>query len=227
LPIHFTCTCGRRVIAPDNATGKRAKCPACGRQVVVPLADGQHGSSSTSSFETLVENHVAPPVVELSAAPSIDGTADNARVEKGTAPEVHNKKLRHRFWDGVVRLLTTDLATGLTPEEQAADDARAAQKRAQRPKIVPCRACGRDVSRTAPACPHCGESTPGLRVNCPKCRSISVAIGQKGFSVGKAAVGNLLFGPVGLVIGMKGAKNVELACAECGWRWTPDTNDLF
>jgi tellurium resistance protein TerD len=38
---------------------------------------------------------------------------------------------------------------------------------------------------------------------------------KKGFSVGKAVVGNVLFGPVGLVGGALGKKKVFYACGKC------------
>lgn len=56
-------------------------------------------------------------------------------------------------------------------------------------------------------CPMCGE----------KKRWIEVDKTKKGFSVGKAAVGGLLLGPVGLIGGALGKKKVYYACGECGF----------
>ena len=36
MPISVTCTCGRKLNAPDTLAGKRAKCPACQGQILVP-----------------------------------------------------------------------------------------------------------------------------------------------------------------------------------------------
>ena len=94
------------------------------------------------------------------------------------------------------------------------------------PELVECKTCGKEVSKTAPACPHCGESLPGLHVKCPKCGSMSVQIGQKGFGLGKAVVGGLLLGPVGLLGGMFGRKKAELVCQACGKKWNPDPKEL-
>jgi hypothetical protein len=93
--------------------------------------------------------------------------------------------------------------------------------------LVKCKVCGKDVSETAPTCPHCGESAPGSNIKCPKCGSTNIAAGEKGFSLGKAAVGALLLGPAGLLGGMAGRKKIEIACRSCGHRWVPDaqTND--
>lgn len=55
---------------------------------------------------------------------------------------------------------------------------------------------------------------------CPVCKSRQfkrVDKSKKGFSVGKAALGTVLLGPVGLVGGGLGKKHVTMACAECGF----------
>ena len=54
-------------------------------------------------------------------------------------------------------------------------------------------------------CPMCGE-----RINWKMIDST-----KKGFSVGKAAVGGLLLGPVGLVGGALGKKKVTYCCGNC------------
>lgn len=56
---------------------------------------------------------------------------------------------------------------------------------------------------------------------CPMCNNITswkkVDETKKGFSVGKAAVGGLLLGPVGLVGGALGKKKVYYCCGACGF----------
>ena len=71
-----------------------------------------------------------------------------------------------------------------------------------------------------------GEEAPGLHIQCPKCKSMNIATGQKGFGLGKAAVGGLLLGPVGLLGGMLGRKKVEMVCKTCGNKWKPDPKDV-
>ncbi|WKZ43336.1 MAG: hypothetical protein QY302_14660 [Anaerolineales bacterium] len=93
-------------------------------------------------------------------------------------------------------------------------------------ELVKCKTCGKDVSKTAPTCPHCGENAPGLRINCPACQSMSIATGEKGFSLGKAAAGALLLGPIGIAGGLLGRKNIEFVCQACGHRWKPSPSDL-
>ena len=62
---------------------------------------------------------------------------------------------------------------------------------------------------SAPArCPMCGETLMWKHVDTQK----------KGFSVGKAALGGILLGPVGLIGGALGKKKVWYACGKCGFQ---------
>lgn len=54
-------------------------------------------------------------------------------------------------------------------------------------------------------CPMCGEEEKWIQIDETK----------KGFSVGKAAVGGILLGPVGLIGGALGKKKVAFACGNC------------
>ena len=51
---------------------------------------------------------------------------------------------------------------------------------------------------------------------CPKCGSTSLSGNKKGFGIGKAVVGGFVAGPIGLVAGNIGAKNVQVTCLNCG-----------
>lgn len=57
------------------------------------------------------------------------------------------------------------------------------------------------------SCPMCGEKNMWKEVDSQ----------NKGFSVGKAAVGGLLLGPVGLIGGALGKKTVCFYCGKCGF----------
>lgn len=59
------------------------------------------------------------------------------------------------------------------------------------------------------------DTTP----RCAKCGSTSISANQKGFGVGKAAVGTAVAGPLGLIAGNLGAKKVRITCLKCGHQW--------
>lgn len=56
---------------------------------------------------------------------------------------------------------------------------------------------------------------------CPMCGSsnwVKVDTTKKGFSVGKAAIGGILLGPVGLLGGALGKKKECWCCRKCGFQ---------
>lgn len=59
------------------------------------------------------------------------------------------------------------------------------------------------------------------KVCCPRCGNTQLTANQKGFGIGKAAVGGLLLGPVGLLGGFVGSKKVIITCLKCGYQWKP------
>ncbi len=63
------------------------------------------------------------------------------------------------------------------------------------------------MAKAPSKCPMCGESAMWKNVETSK----------KGFSVGKAAVGGILLGPVGLIGGALGKKKVSYYCGKCGF----------
>lgn len=54
---------------------------------------------------------------------------------------------------------------------------------------------------------------------CPKCSSSNISVEKKGYSLGKAAVGGLLLGAVGLLGGLIGKNKPINWCSNCGHRW--------
>lgn len=56
---------------------------------------------------------------------------------------------------------------------------------------------------------------------CPMCNEYAkwkvVDTSNKGFSVGKAALGAVIFGPMGLVGGALGKKTKTYCCGQCGF----------
>ena len=56
-------------------------------------------------------------------------------------------------------------------------------------------------------------------IRCPECGSTSLSANKKGFGLGKAAVGGILTGGVGLLAGFIGSRKVEITCLNCGHRF--------
>jgi tellurium resistance protein TerD len=65
---------------------------------------------------------------------------------------------------------------------------------------------------------------PDQGMSCPRCHSTQVTAGKKGFGIGKALVGGVLLGPVGILAGFIGRKNMEFACLSCKERWSAASN---
>jgi predicted RNA-binding Zn-ribbon protein involved in translation (DUF1610 family) len=86
---------------------------------------------------------------------------------------------------------------------------------------TPCKTCGGIVSKFAQTCPHCGEQLPSQKTRCPKCNSLNIKSGTKGFGLGKAVAGAVVLGPGGLLAGLHGRKNMEFQCLSCGKKWNP------
>ena len=63
------------------------------------------------------------------------------------------------------------------------------------------------MGKVTDKCPMCGEKTQWKKVD----------ESNKGFSVGKEAVGAVLLGPVGLVGGALGKKKQCYYCGKCGF----------
>ncbi|KJR45065.1 Phage protein [Desulfosporosinus sp. I2] len=60
------------------------------------------------------------------------------------------------------------------------------------------------------------STTNGSQLKCPKCKSTNLTANNKGFGLGKAAVGGILLGPVGLLGGLVGSKKAVFICLKCG-----------
>lgn len=58
-------------------------------------------------------------------------------------------------------------------------------------------------------------------IKCPKCKSTQITSKTKGFGLGKAAVGGILLGPIGLAGGLLGSKKIKVVCLKCGKEWIP------
>lgn len=58
-------------------------------------------------------------------------------------------------------------------------------------------------------------------IRCPKCNSNQFTAKNKGFGLGKAALGAIALGPVGLLGGLVGSKKIRVVCLKCGHEWEP------
>ena len=65
----------------------------------------------------------------------------------------------------------------------------------------------------------------GDEIVCPRCHSSNVRTGKKGFGLGKAAIGGLILGPVGLLGGFIGKNQLKFSCNNCGSTWSPSQTD--
>lgn len=80
------------------------------------------------------------------------------------------------------------------------------------PGLYECEACNRKRKKAT-------RKTSEIR--CPSCRSTQVSANKKGFGLGKAVVGGLAGGPLGLIAGFAGSNKVIVTCLKCGNTWTP------
>lgn len=63
------------------------------------------------------------------------------------------------------------------------------------------------------------EST-NTNPRCPKCKSRETTFNKEGFGVGKAALGAILTGGIGLLAGGIGKNKIRITCMKCGHVWT-------
>lgn len=58
-------------------------------------------------------------------------------------------------------------------------------------------------------------------VKCPKCGSTQITANKKGFGLGKAAIGGLATGGIGLLAGFIGSGKIRITCLACGYSFSP------
>jgi len=75
--------------------------------------------------------------------------------------------------------------------------------------------CGKICTRIAGKTKYT-PTTNSSQLKCPKCKSTNLTANTQGFGLGKAAVGGILLGPVGLLGGLFGSKKPVFICLNCG-----------
>lgn len=100
--------------------------------------------------------------------------------------------------------------------------------------LINCPECGKQISDQAASCPNCGmprqktvnaslSTTPKKQevIRCPKCYSTNLHVDKKGFSGGKAFVGAITVGNLGLLAGTIGSNDILITCLKCGHKFNP------
>ncbi len=79
-----------------------------------------------------------------------------------------------------------------------------------------------DVKKSEPSSPQVMRviNEDASMPSCPKCKSKQVSYNKQGFGVGKAAVGVVLTGGIGLLAGGINKNKIVLTCLNCGNHWT-------
>ena len=90
-----------------------------------------------------------------------------------------------------------------------------------------CAKCGHDVPANSPTCPWCAAGFKNApppppqnnRAACPNCGSADISAVRRTYSPGCGCLGLMLFGWIGLLMGLLGAGDIDLVCRNCGTRW--------
>jgi len=134
----------------------------------------------------------------------------------------------------------SECGKGISDKAEACPHCGCPLKLQRLPDSVVCLDCHKPFPFNDQVCPHCGlfnsqkynllaelEPEPETEkqdtaVYCPRCRARNaLTAGKKGFSVGKAIVGGVLTGGIGLLGGFIGSKKTVITCLKCNHKWTP------
>ncbi len=76
-------------------------------------------------------------------------------------------------------------------------------------EAVKCKHCGSDLNNQSPTQKTETSTQENNFLSCPKCGSKNIYIDKKGYGAGKGCCWAILLGPLGLLCGFKGSKNIE------------------
>lgn len=145
----FACPhCAREIRAPDEARGRRARCPGCHQAFVVP--DSPSGTTAAPARRTERALTVECPCGERF------GVARAAAEQGVICPGCH-RTLRLKREQAVTGAEPPAGADGLRLlDESETDDAEAADEAPPDPNLPKCPSCGEPLALGATLCTHCG-----------------------------------------------------------------------
>jgi predicted RNA-binding Zn-ribbon protein involved in translation (DUF1610 family) len=208
--ITVACACGKKLKAPANSVGKKARCPACGNIIVLAAAGTTRPATPRATANPSAVARKTPAVAAVAARPAPSPAAVSAdddnflnalndlAEQEGTAPQPATQttrcpKCKSAMADGAVLCTNCgfDTRSGKVLSYQSAKPAAKAGKR-------------KPVDRMAPQ----GSFMAGLAMSAAFALAASVlwfvVAWLTGFAIGYVAIVIGLAAGVGMQIGQKG-----------------------
>lgn len=180
------------------------KCPECGREVSDKAAACPHCGYPLAAMTKMP---ISEKTAACAAAPSPDNSGESESMTT---------------WD----VTSTDVAVSCKQCGRVFKFSRRYFSKISPDGVIPsallqCPACG-NQSAAGLKLPYksaikysCDQPKTSSQLKCPGCGSTNITMVKKGFSVGKAAAGGLLLGPVGVLGGAIGSNKIERVCMKC------------
>ena len=190
----------------DDMAGRKGKCPKCGTTVSIPATTTE------------------PEIEQLQDAGGQDEWYyESSGQQVGPVSQVVVKQMAGAGQISGATLVWKEGMTGWTP---AAQTILSQCFRITGPPLFPPRAS--PVPRSLPSVTpvQASSQAPSVPLNddsirCPRCGSSAVEWDKTKFGGGRAALGCLLVGPLGALLGLTGKKKVVFTCLKCGNTWKP------